>query len=147
VVAGVVDPAPSPTARIFVSRAQDDGVDGYWTGGGLSITLTKFDALRANLRLVGELDLASADVLSTAMDDQLAAGRRYVRLDISRLEFLDTAGVAVLTDVHSAFRQVRGTVILTGATPRTRRLLRLVAVDQVLLVAAEHAEAGPALVS
>lgn len=51
------------------------------------------------LALVGELDLAVADHLS-ARFDQLSKDAIRVRVDLSRLEFIDSSGIRTL--VHAA---------------------------------------------
>ena len=91
------------------------------------------------MRLAGDLDLASARLLSAALEHELACGRRYLRLDLSGLSFVDCAGVAALVDVHWKFLERRGTVVILGAPVRARRLLELTETDRVLLVAAEQA--------
>ena len=113
-----------------------------WEGFGLTLTVTKSDDLRANVRLAGDLDLASARLLIAALEHELDCGRRYLRLDLSGLSFLDSAGVAALVDVHWAFLERRGTVIIIGIRPRARRLLSLTGTDRVLLVAADLARAA-----
>ena len=47
------------------------------------------------LTMIGELDLAVADRLSAHLD-QLSSDRTRVRLDLSRLEFIDSSGIRVL---------------------------------------------------
>ena len=117
-----------------------ESVPGHcWEGFGLTLTVTKSDELRANVRLAGDLDVASARLLAAALEHELAAGRRYLRLDLSGLSFLDTAGVTALADMHWAFLGRRGTIIIVGIRPRARRLLALTGMDEVLLVAADLA--------
>jgi hypothetical protein len=42
-----------------------------WSGFGLTLTVTKSDSLRANVRLAGDLDLASAQILAAALEHEL----------------------------------------------------------------------------
>ena len=55
------------------------------------------------MQLTGELDLASAPVLENRLE-QLRAENQPVRLDLSRLGFMDSAGIHVLI---SAFNHAR----------------------------------------
>jgi anti-sigma B factor antagonist len=50
---------------------------------------------RIRLVLVGELDQASASRLSHKLEDLRASGEA-IRLDLSRLEFIDSGGVRVI---------------------------------------------------
>jgi anti-sigma B factor antagonist len=111
-----------------------------WEGYGLTLTVTKSDALRANVRLAGDLDLASACVLSAALEHELDTGRRYVRLDLSGLGFVDSTGIEALIEAHWMFLNRRGTLILLGLTRSARRLFALTGVDSVLLIAADHVQ-------
>ena len=121
-------------------RHLDEALSGQcWSGFGLTLTVTKRDTLRANVRLAGDLDLASARLLSAALEHELDSGRRYLRLDLSGLAFLDTAGVQALVEAHWLFLQRRGTLILLGLRPTARRLIGLTGSDQTLLIAADHA--------
>jgi anti-anti-sigma factor len=107
-----------------------------WSGFGLTLTVTKSDDFRANVRLAGDLDLASARLLCAALEHELDSGRRYLRLDLSGLSFIDSAGVAALVDALWAFLERRGTVIILGISARARLLLELTATDSILFVAA-----------
>jgi anti-anti-sigma factor len=113
-----------------------------WEGFGLTLTVTKSDELRASVRLAGDLDLASSRLVMAALEHELNCGRRYLRLDLSGLSFLDSAGVTALVEVHWAFLQRRGTVIIVGISPRARQLLALTGTDEILLVAADQARAA-----
>ncbi|MDT4939213.1 MAG: anti-sigma factor antagonist [Pseudonocardiales bacterium] len=111
-----------------------------WSGFGLTLTVTKSDSLRANVRLAGDLDLASAQILAAALEHELDTGRRYLRLDLSGLGFLDSTGIEALIEAHWMFLERRGTLILLGLTRTARRLVELTGTDSVLLVAADHAQ-------
>lgn len=108
---------------------------------GLAVSTLHADATRAELVAVGELDLATTDVLTTALMGQLRCGRRFLRLDVSAMSFCDCAGLGALLVAHHHIIDARGTLILTGAPPRLRRLLQLTALDTVLFLAADIATA------
>ena len=83
------------------------------------------------LRLIGELDLAVVDQFSRRLAELVGAGFR-VRLDLSRLEFIDSTGLHALVravmDGHgeggelvsvedAVGRQVKAAIELVGAAP------------------------------
>ena len=109
-----------------------------WTGFGLTLTVTKSDAMRAHVRVVGDVDLASAKLLTAALEHELDRGHRFVRLDLSGLGFLDSAGVQALLDAHWMFLGRRGTLILLGMTRQARRLAEITRTDRILLIAADE---------
>jgi anti-sigma B factor antagonist len=79
----------------------------------------------ALVRPSGELDLASAPRLWSALAGLLKDGHRAVVMDLSRLTFSDCAG---LRPIRRALRQgtERGTAVeLRDAVPAVRRVLEL----------------------
>jgi anti-anti-sigma factor len=99
-------------------------VPGTTAGGGSTVGL-KVSELEdgAGLRLEGELDLSSADLLVEALDPKLAAGGRIV-LDLSDLTFMDSTGLQVL--IRSAISLGdRGTIVLLRPGNLVRSILEL----------------------
>jgi anti-anti-sigma factor len=111
-----------------------------WGPDSLTVTVLRSDQTRASLRAVGDLDMTGADVLSAALAGQRELGRRFVRLDLTDVTFLDTAGVRALAGEHVAFLRTRGTLIIAGLTARARRLLEMVGLDRELLILEPFAE-------
>jgi anti-sigma B factor antagonist len=123
-----------------MSHMQETSVGQCWAGLGLTITVTKCDATRATLRLAGELDVASAPLLGACLEYHPDMGRQFVRADLSGLGFVDTSGLEVITEAHHTYSDRHGTLILTGLNARTRRLVRIIGLDSVLLIASDTAE-------
>jgi anti-anti-sigma factor len=111
-----------------------------WVPDSLSVTVLRTDRSRAWLRAVGELDMTGARVLSEALSQQRELGRRYVRIDLSDIAFLDSAGMRALAVEHASFLLRRGTLIISGLSSRARRLLRLVGLDRELFLLEPFAE-------
>jgi anti-anti-sigma factor len=101
----------------------------------LEIVAVTVDETQSTLQVEGELDLATAGLLAATLDDELRQGHRFVRLDLSRLSFMDCAGLRVLTRAHTYFLAARGTVVLTGLRPPITRLLTITGLDMALFVA------------
>jgi anti-sigma B factor antagonist len=84
------------------------------------------------VRVEGELDLATAPTLWTALEQALADGNQLV-LDLSEVTFIDSSGLSVLIRAH----QVLGpTGSLTVRSPNTqaRRLFELAGIDSWISV-------------
>jgi anti-anti-sigma factor len=94
------------------------------TAGGLRIT--RRDAAGVTLlRLEGELDLATAPELSTAVQQALEGARQPVVLDMAAVGFIDSTGVRTLLEAqHLAGRDL---VLMapSGAVTRVLDLTRL----------------------
>lgn len=78
----------------------------------------------------GEIDLATVPDLSAALDD--AGSAELVELDLTHVTFLDSSGLQAILQAHEAARVAGREFRLTGATPTTRRLLRLTGVADVI---------------
>jgi anti-sigma B factor antagonist len=101
----------SPTLRVVVSAHRNGA------------------SLRYDVRLVGELDLASVGSLTDAL-----AALRYERpelvvIDLSELRFVDARGLGALVDAERNLRARGGSLVLAGPNPHIRRVLTLTAVD------------------
>lgn len=98
-----------------------------------SLTTVRQDRAHVVIRAVGEWDLANAHILAEQLDEHEKAGRRFVRLDVSDVTFLDSTCLSVLLTTHQRLLAARGTFVLTGVTPRLTRLLQLTHLDRELL--------------
>lgn len=101
---------------------------------GLSVAC--LDAHRASLTASGELDLAAACDLSQMIATHCAAGRRYVRLDLSGVTFMDCTCLGVLVAAHFRLLAANGNLILTGVMPPVSTLFFLTGLDHTLLATA-----------
>ncbi|MCM6777236.1 STAS domain-containing protein [Nocardia sp. CDC159] len=108
------------------------GMQGGQDGGGVDYLLTATVAREGEVvtvTVVGEVDLASAPRLRTALDEALADSADVMVLDLSGVGFFGSIGLAVLIDtVHAAApRPVR--VIPSG---QVRRALEQTGLDHML---------------
>jgi anti-anti-sigma factor len=130
-------PDQPPTARDSHCCDGTDRQIGVRTAqsGLLEIVAVGIDASQSTVQVHGELDLASADTLTAALEHELTVGHRFVRLDLSRLTFTDCAGLRALVAAHNRFLAARGTMVLTGLRPQVTRLLAITHLDDALFVA------------
>lgn len=89
------------------------------------------------LKVAGELDLATINILAAALREQLADGHRYLRIDLDELTFCDAAGVGALLHWHGRIVARGGAVILTNVRPLLGVIMKLTRLDTVLLTANE----------
>jgi anti-anti-sigma factor len=85
------------------------------------------------LSLTGDLDLASAPELEHRLA-QLRATKSPVRLDLSRLDFIDSTGIHLLIRTFGEARLKHWELhIERDVSPRVMRLFRLVHLEHFLL--------------
>lgn len=84
------------------------------------------------VRVVGEVDLASAPVLREALNELIEAqGNLAVQLDFADLTFLDSTGIGVLVRALRSIRQKGGDLTLTNCRPSTVRILEIAGLREI----------------
>lgn len=106
----------------------------------MSVETVRFDRARAVIKVIGELDLHTAAPLWAVLESHLAAGRRFLRLDLSGVTFLDATALTGITSVHKELLGRRGTLVITGVRALVSRVLRLTGLDEVLFVGGLRAD-------
>jgi anti-anti-sigma factor len=119
------------------SRWQDDSAD---TAARMVVETAASDTFRAVVKVSGELDISTVAPLWAVLGGHLAAGRRYLRLDLSAVTFMDAASLGGIAVLHHRALGYRGTLVLTGARPPVARMLRLTGLDDVLFVGGPRAD-------
>ena len=82
----------------------------------------------------GELDLFTAAELTRALREHERTSRRLI-LDLSKLRFLDSAGLALLIAQHRRAQHDGTKFAIANATGDVRRLLTLSGLDRILATA------------
>lgn len=85
------------------------------------------------LRLVGELDIGTADRLRGALAEVTGRGSTIV-LDLSGLDFIDSSGLHELVVALKRERAAGGDIVLRKPSPQTRRVLEIVGLTQLFVV-------------
>ena len=112
---------------------------------GPLLVLVRWHGACATVTLHGELDLATAPLLTACLTGVLAEQPRQLTVDLARLDFIDCAGIAPLVMARRLLPPGRP-LILRSPTAAARRLLRLTGLGQAWRVeAGSAASAGRAL--
>jgi anti-anti-sigma factor len=113
-------PSQSPTGD-----GRSAGEPGKETQYGLLVIRTERDEQVLVLTLSGELDLASAPALERQLDDARDVGVPRVVVDLSGLEFFDSAGLHVLLDAHRRLRGNGQGLVLRRGPRAVQRMFEL----------------------
>ena len=84
------------------------------------------------VRLLGELDLASSNVLQEHLMRILESNIRMLVIDLDGLEFIDSTGLYALLRVTQRARRDRDQLRIIEPSGQVRRLLRLTELDAAL---------------
>ena len=106
----------------------------------MSVETVRFDATRALIRVAGELDLSTAAPLWAVLRGHLNSGRRFLRLDVSGVTFLDATALTGITSAHRDLLANRGTLVITGVRTIVARVLRLTGLDEVLFIGGSRSD-------
>ena len=96
--------------------------DGLLAQLGPLLAVVVPDTVFTEMHLVGELDLATAPILRTLGEQQVATGHLQVRLDLSRLGFCDVAGLRALLGAQHRLAAAGGRLVLLRPAPLLVRL-------------------------
>ena len=83
------------------------------------------DTVSTEMHLIGELDVATAQVLDTLTDQQIATGPLEVRLDVAELGFCDVVGVRALLRAGRRLSAAGGQLVLLRPAPLLVRVAEL----------------------
>jgi anti-sigma B factor antagonist len=90
------------------------------------------------------LDAAAAPAFKAALHDNVVGQPRYVVVDLSAVEFLDSTGLGTLVSLMKMMGG-HGTLALAGPQPPVRRLLQITQLDRVFRLFDTQPEAEAAL--
>lgn len=82
----------------------------------------------------GELDLMSSGELEEALEELDGSDHGSVVLDLREVEFMDSAGLAVVVRAHQRAESAGTSFGVASASPQVRRLLALTGMDERMTV-------------
>jgi anti-sigma B factor antagonist len=80
------------------------------------------------MRVEGELDLSSADLLKDALERTQRDHQGAIKLDLSDLDFLDSTGISILVEAWQRSRANGDRLRIRGATGQVKRVLEITGV-------------------
>ena len=82
--------------------------------------------------------------LETVIADLLKQGKKKIVLDVSALDYIDSAGIGTVVACLSNVKKAGGDMRLAGPNPRVARLLSMTGVDKLVTSyrSVSEAEAG-----
>jgi anti-sigma B factor antagonist len=95
----------------------------------------------AVVRMTGRLDFASVTEARDQFARAIAAGNHKLIVDLSKVEFVDSAGLGSLIGGMRAARQAGGDLRIANPSEQSRMLLSLTSLDQVLKISPTLKEA------
>lgn len=79
---------------------------------------------------VGELDLHTAPMLQTELDEAIEARAPLIVVDLGGVDFMDSTGLSVIVATVAALRDQGGTLRVVSSSNRITKVFTLTGVDQ-----------------
>ncbi len=95
----------------------------------------------------GEIDVYTAPLLRDALDQQVAAGRTHIIVDLEGVDFMDSTGLGVLVGRLKLIRNHSGWMRVVCTRERILKVFRITGLDKVFTIldtVDEALEAEPA---
>ena len=84
---------------------------------GVEVATLRADHLRANILVTGTLRPAAVSLLTSVLRTHLAAGRRYLRVDLAGADVTDPAVVETLVEARRSVVDLGGMLVFENAGP------------------------------
>jgi anti-anti-sigma factor len=97
------------------------------------------DALEVKVR--GRLDNYWTEHLRRNLEEVIREGAHGIRLNLSEISFLSSAGVGLLVNFHTQLKGIGGSFVITSPSERVKQVLDLCRLSSILL--AEKSPAAP----
>ena len=81
--------------------------------------------------VAGEVDVYTAAQLRAALDEEIAAGRAHLVVDLDEVSFLDSTGLGVLVGRLKLVRNRSGWLRIVCSNDRILRVFRITGLDKV----------------
>jgi anti-anti-sigma factor len=87
------------------------------------------------LQVRGRLDGYWADHLAQSLDDAVREGTRTLRLNLSEVRYLSSAGIRVLVRAHKQLSALQGSFLVSAPSQAVRSILQLTGLMDLLMPA------------
>ncbi len=98
-------------------RAAEDRRETVPSFAGLEVATLAADTLRASVRVTGSLSPGSVSLLTSVLRTHIAAGRRYLRVDLDTARICEPAVVDALVASHRTVADLGGMLVFENAGP------------------------------
>src|SRR5262245_56578071 len=95
------------------------------------------------LLVEGRMDVHWSEHLAAAVREEMRQGSHHIRLDLSRVPYLSSAGIGVLVRLHQEFKSIQGSFAVMNCSPTAQKSLEITNLAG-LLVAKEAASSPEA---
>jgi anti-anti-sigma factor len=85
------------------------------------------------LKIHGRVDSYWADHLGAAVDQEIRQGFHHIRLDLSQVAFLSSAGIGTLVRLYRDLKSIQGSFVVSSWSPIVLKVVQLSKLEDLLL--------------
>src|SRR5215470_10318232 len=85
------------------------------------------------LLVEGRMDVHWSEHLATAVREEMRRGSHHIRLDLSRVPYLSSAGIGVLVRLHHEFKSIQGSFAVANCSPTSLKSLEITNLADLLI--------------
>lgn len=89
--------------------------------------------------IIGRINDDNANQLAQSLNNAISEGRHHLVLDLSGVEYMNSAGLRALVNLFKHVERVGGTLTIANPSSRVKTLFELVGLDSVLDIEEEGA--------
>jgi anti-sigma B factor antagonist len=94
------------------------------------------------LSLEGEIDVYTSIQLKQDIAELLGTGVKYIVLNLSKVEYLDSTGLGVLIGTLKRLRENGGNLLIVGPAPRITRIFEITGLYKIFAIYTTEQEAA-----
>jgi anti-sigma B factor antagonist len=83
------------------------------------------------IEISGRIDSTNATKLGEALNEQIDAGRHQLVTDLSRVDYMSSAGLRELVSAVKKLRKLNGDLRVASPSPRVKEVLDLAGLDSI----------------
>jgi anti-sigma B factor antagonist len=83
------------------------------------------------IEISGRIDSTNATKLGEALNEQIDAGRHQLVADLSRVDYMSSAGLRELVSAVKKLRKLNGDLRVASPSPRVKEVLDLAGLDSI----------------
>lgn len=95
-----------------------------------------------DLLVEGRMDVHWSEHLATAVREEMRQGSHHIRLDLSRVPYLSSAGIGVLVRLHHEFKSIQGSFSVANCSPTALKSLEITNLAGLLVARETDASVG-----
>jgi anti-anti-sigma factor len=96
------------------------------------------------LLVEGRMDVHWSEHLAAAVREEMRQGSHHIRLDLSRVPYLSSAGIGVLVRLHHEFKSIQGSFSVANCSPTALKSLEITNLAGLLVAKDTDASVGAA---